>query len=138
MKTTRFQKATLGIAGVTALGIGGFIALAPQEFYASYGITIGSDANLRSELRAPGAGLAAFGALMLAGLFHRTLSLPAQISALIIYLAFPAGRVIGLLADGVPSAGIIAALVFELALAALCLVAFWPRLRTEAHPAPQA
>jgi len=44
--------------------------------------------------------------------------------ALIVFLAFPAGRLIGLIVDGLPSGPIIGALVFELAVAALCIVAF--------------
>jgi len=64
----RFQKITLGIGGITALAIGTFIALAPHAFYASYGIMLRQDPNLLNELRAPGAGLAVFGALMLAGI----------------------------------------------------------------------
>jgi len=64
MKLT--QKIALGVAGITALGIGTVIVAAPHAFYASYGIALGPDPSLLSELRAPGAGLAAFGAVMLA------------------------------------------------------------------------
>jgi transposase InsO family protein len=45
---------------LTALTIGAFILFAPHAFYGSYGITLGEDASLLSELRAPGAGLAGF------------------------------------------------------------------------------
>ena len=54
MQLTRFQKITLGISGITALVIGSFITLAPHAFYAGYGITLGPEPNLLSELRAPG------------------------------------------------------------------------------------
>ena len=63
---TPVQKIALSIAGFTSLGIGAFILAAPHAFYASYGIALGQDPSLLSELRAPGAGLAAFGAVMLA------------------------------------------------------------------------
>ena len=65
------QKIALGISGVTSLGIGSFILAAPHTFYASYGITLGFEPSLLSELRAPGAGLAAFGAIMLFDLAMR-------------------------------------------------------------------
>ncbi|SDI94912.1 DUF4345 domain-containing protein [Aliiruegeria lutimaris] len=128
MTLTRFEKIALGIAGVTALGIGAFILLAPQAFYASYGITLGNDPNLRSELRAPAASLAAFGVLMLAGIMREKLSQVSIVAALTVFLAFPAGRLVGVIADGVPSGSVMGALVIELAIAGLCLLAFRRRL----------
>ncbi|MCG6883604.1 MAG: DUF4345 domain-containing protein [Silicimonas sp.] len=128
---TLTQKFALCIAGTTSLGIGAFILTAPHAFYASYGIALGTDPSLLSELRAPGAGLAAFGAVMLAGSFRPALGHAAFVAAQTVFLAFPAGRVLGILADGIPSHGILGALVLELAIAALCLFAF----RQGAEPA---
>lgn len=130
MQITRFQKITLGINGVTALAIGTFIALAPHAFYASYGITLGQDPNLLNELRAPGAGLAAFGALMLAGVVRAAMAPIALSVALIVYLAFPAGRIVGIFIDGMPSGSVIGALVFEVIIAGLLLAAFKPTRTT--------
>ena len=121
---TPVQKIALGVAGFTSLGIGGFILAAPHAFYASYGITLGQDPSLLSELRAPGAGLAAFGAVMLAGIVRPALRQCAVVAALTVFLAFPAGRLVGLAIDGIPSGSIVGALVLELAIAALCLFAF--------------
>ena len=118
------QKIALSIAGFTSLGIGAFILAAPHAFYASYGIALGQDPSLLSELRAPGAGLAAFGAVMLAGIVRPALRQTAIVAALTVFLAFPAGRVAGLAIDGIPSSGILGALVLELAIAVLCLFAF--------------
>lgn len=124
MTLTRFQKTALGIAGLTALGIGGAILAAPVAFYAGYGIVLTQDASLLSELRAPGTGLAALGAIMLAGLVRAGWAPFSLMAALTVYLAFPAGRLASLVMDGVPSGGIIGALVIELAIAGLCLAAF--------------
>lgn len=121
---TATQKAALGIAGVTSLGIGAFIAAAPHASYASYGIALGPDPSLLSELRAPGAALVALGAVMLAGIVRRALQLASVVAALTVFLAFPAGRVLSLVADGMPSSAILGALVLELAIAAMCLAAF--------------
>ncbi|SHM75814.1 protein of unknown function [Roseovarius litoreus] len=126
MTLDRLQNFALGIAGLSALGIGAAITLIPHTFYASYGIALGSDPSLLSELRAPGACLSALGAVMLAGIMWRSLAEAALVAALVVFLGFPAGRVVGLVLDGVPSAGILAALVFELAIAVICLVAFRP------------
>ena len=118
------QKIALGVAGITSLGIGAFILAAPVTFYASYGIMLGPDPNLLSELRAPGAGLAVFGAVMLAGIVRPALRQAALVAALTVFLAFPAGRVVGLAVDGLPSVEILGALMLELAIAGFCLFAF--------------
>ena len=128
MTLNRIEKITLGIGGLTALGIGGMITFAPHAFYASYGITLADDPSLLSELRAPGAGLTALGILMLAGIWRSALAQLAVAVTLVVFLAFPAGRFVGLAVDGMPSSGIIGALILEIAIAALCLFAFRKRL----------
>jgi hypothetical protein len=141
MRPTTCEQIALGLSGLTALTIGVLILFAPQAFYAGYGITLGDDASLLSELRAPGAGLAGFGLLMLRGIWrHATFSV-AVAAALTVFVAFPAGRLVGIAMDGMPSGSVIGALVAELLIAALCLAAFrrrlWqptPRL-TASHPA---
>lgn len=128
MTLNKLEKVTLAVSGVTALGIGAMITFAPHTFYASYGIALGDDPNLLSELRAPGAGLATLGIMMLLGIWRSALAQLAVAATLIVFLAFPAGRFVGLAVDGVPSPGIISALILEVAIAALCLFAFRKRL----------
>lgn len=124
MTLSTFQKAVLGLAGVTAFAIGAAILAAPLAFYASYGIALAADANLLSELRAPGAGLAAFGAIMLAGVWRAEWAATGVVAAMAVYLAFPLGRLVSLALDGAPSSSVLGALIVELALAGLCVVAF--------------
>ena len=45
----------------------------------------------------------------------------------------PVGRLVGLAVDGMPSGGLVGALLFELLIAALCLAAFRHRLRPDAQ-----
>ncbi|MCA0998604.1 DUF4345 domain-containing protein [Alloyangia pacifica] len=132
MKPTMFEKSALGLSGLTALTIGAFILFAPHAFYASYGITLGYDASLLSELRAPGAGLAAFGLLMLLGIRQYEILPCSMVAAVTIFFAFPLGRLVGLAVDGMPSSSIIGALVAELVIGALSLLAFRRRLRLAA------
>jgi hypothetical protein len=132
MRPTLFEKVALGLSGLTALTIGAFILFAPHAFYSSYGITLGDDANLLSELRAPGAGLASFGLLMLLGIWRHAVLPVGMAAALTVFIAFPTGRLVGLAADGMPSGNVIGALVVELILALLCLAAFRRRLRQPA------
>lgn len=75
------------------------------------------------------AGLAGLGVLILAGLVRSAFSKVATVAALTVFLSFPAGRLVGLLVDGMPSGSIIGALVLELAIAVLCLIAFRHQLR---------
>ncbi|MEX5727517.1 hypothetical protein Ga0609869_000870 [Rhodovulum iodosum] len=133
MRPTLLEKIALGLSGLTALTIGAFILFAPHVFYASSGITLGEDANLLSELRAPGAGLAGFGFLMLLGIWRHAVRPVGMAAALTVFTAFPAGRLVGLALDGMPSGNVIGALVIELMIAALCLAAFRRRLW---QPAP--
>lgn len=132
MQITRFQQVALGVAGTTALAIGSFIVSAPHAFYASYGIVLGQDPNLLSELRAPGAGLAALGAVMLAGVVRTSMTAAALVTALTVFFAFAAGRVVSLAVDGVPSTSVSAALLIEVAIGLLLVAAFRPR------PAPRS
>jgi hypothetical protein len=131
MSLTLLEKVTLGISGLTAVGVGGFIMVAPQVFYASYGIALGDDPSLLSELRAPAACLVTLGVLMLSGIWRAAMAQLAIAATLIVFLAFPAGRLIGVAVDGLPSDGIIGALVLEVAIAALCVFAFRRRVATE-------
>lgn len=128
MRPTLFEKIALGLSGLTALTIGAFILFAPHAFYGSYGITLGQDVNLLSELRAPGAGLAGFGLLMMLGIWRQAILHVAMAVALTVFIAFPTGRLVGLAVDGMPSGSVVGALVVELVIAALCLAAFRRRL----------
>ena len=127
MQLSRLQKLTLGLSGLVAFTIGAFILVSPQAFYTSYGITLNRDPNLLSELRAPGAGLATLGAIMLLGIGRRAMTQVAVVAAFAVYLAFPLGRLVSLAVDGVPSGSILAALAIEIVIACLLLTAFGQR-----------
>nr|WP_321455735.1 DUF4345 domain-containing protein [uncultured Cohaesibacter sp.] len=138
MPLTLFQKLALGLAGLTAVGIGFTITAIPHMFYTSYGIALGPDASLLSELRAPGAGLTAFGIIMLLGIVKQSYATIAIVAAQTVFLAFPAGRLVSLAIDGMPSEGILAALAFELVIAVLCLLAFLPKRRRQQNQSQAA
>ncbi|NEO86666.1 MAG: DUF4345 domain-containing protein [Spirulina sp. SIO3F2] len=127
MLMSKFQKVMLGLAGFTAFAIGSLITLAPHAFYASYGFALDNNPTLLSELRGPGANLAVLGAIVMAGLFVKSISKISIAIALIIFLAFPVGRVIGIAADGLPSENVLAALAVEMIVGLLLLVAFAKR-----------
>lgn len=148
MKHNLLEKTALGVSGLIALTIGASILFVPHAFYAGYGIfyagygiALGDDASLLSEFRAPGAGLANFGAIMLLGIWKHALQPISIASALAVFLAFPVGRLVGLALDGMPSGNVIAALVVEVAIAALLLVTSrrqFPRFAAPTRVAPHA
>ena len=124
MSSTRLEKTALAVSGGTAITVGALILATPHAFFASYGITLEANASLLSELRAPAAGLAVCGVVMLIGIWRARVTPLSKSLALIVFLAFPAGRVLGLVVDVRPSEPIIAALIFEIVVAALCCIAF--------------
>ena len=113
MTMVLWRRLVLGAAGIIALGIGLAILSDPSGFYAGYGVDIGADPNLRSELRAPGANLAVLGAIILAGAVW---SVWARISAILgaaVFLAYGVGRVVSMALDGYPGQGLVEAAVIE-------------------------
>ena len=65
---------------------------------------------------------------MLLGLWRRAMIPISMTAALAVFLSFPAGRLVGLVLDGLPTGSVIGAFLVEVAVAALCLVAFRRRL----------
>ena len=63
---------------------------------------------------------------MLSGVFRAAMAPIALAVALTVFLAFPVGRIVGIVMDGMPSGSVIGALAFEIIIAALLLFAFKP------------
>ena len=111
-------------AGVLLFLIGGLLLFAPHGFFADNGVTLGSDPNLMSEIRAPAGLLVASGAFIAISAVSRRL-MPAGLGlAAMVYGAYGLSRAVSLGLDGMPSQGIVAAMAIELVVCALALVAF--------------
>lgn len=76
-KDSYMMKLTLLVSGLVAVGVAGTILLAPEVFYAGYGIEVEGDATLVNELKAPAGVLLAAGLLMFAGVFRTELGIGA-------------------------------------------------------------
>ena len=136
MKFNKLQTTVLSVAGFTALLIGVYIAFDPLAFYSSYDLVLKGNADMLSELRATGMNLAVLGCVMLGGVSRSSLR-PLAISAcLIVFGSFAAGRVLGILVDGLPSEKVIGALLIELMIAALCFAAFFGKRRATGNAQP--
>lgn len=114
---------TLLATGVLTGLIGMGILLMPDAFYATYRITVPESASPRSELKTLGTILLLAGGLMVTGVVKPALQTTALIVASLTYTALVAGRMLGLIVDGMPSTGILAAWAVEAALLLLIVIA---------------
>ncbi len=125
---TRFSshviKGLLLISGLLAAGIAATILLAPDAFYAGYGIDAGSNVSLANELRAPAGLLFIAGLLMLAGVVRTELTVLSLAIATVIYLSYGLSRLLSMAIDGVPHSGLVTAAALEIAIGVICLMIF--------------
>lgn len=126
----------LGSAGVLALGIGAAITIAPNVFYGSYGIELPPGPDLMSELRAPGANLAVLGTLILIGSLRAGWTTFSTLLGALVFLAYATGRAISITLDGMPSEGILLAMVLELIIGGICAAMLFHQKEKAAIPVP--
>jgi len=112
----------LTVSGLLLLVIGSTILLIPHTFYASDGIVLGNDPSLLSEIRAPGGLLVISGSLILIGVFRPTLRSLALMLTVLVYGSFGLSRLLSFYLDGMPSHGLMIAMVVELVVAGIGLV----------------
>lgn len=112
---------TLFLCGAVLLAIGLSITFSPADFYASSGITLGSNVSLISELRAPAGMLIVAGLFILASLRITSLRSQAWLTATLIYLSYGVARLVGFTIDGTPHADIVSAAVIEILLGTISL-----------------
>lgn len=134
MQPSKKLRVLLAFSGLLAIGIGAMLLLVPVQFHATNGIRIASDANLLSELRAPGGSLLALGSMMLLGVFASAFTLAATAIGATVYLSYGGARLISIGLDGLPGPGILAATAIELAMGAMCAGA-WIRSALRARGA---
>ena len=109
-------------SGLLAAGVGLASLLAPDVFYAVYGIEIGSNVNLTNELKAS-AGVWVITALLALQATVRTERVePALGIAATVYLACGASRILSVALDGIPDFTLVLATFVELAIGAACLL----------------
>lgn len=127
MKNSNLRNLMVGrlvllLAGLGASGIALAIQIAPEMFYASYGIELGGNSNLINELKAPAGALLLAGVLILAGSIRVRLIVLSTAIAAAVYLSFGLSRVLSMIIDGVPHDALVSAAVAEVAIGTICLV----------------
>lgn len=117
----RFTRGLLLLSGLVAVAIAATILVAPQAFYASYDIDLGSNVDLVNELKAPAGALLVAGFLMLAGVVRTDLAPVSFGTAAAVYLSYGGSRLVSMLVDGVPNESLVSAAVVEILIGAVCL-----------------
>ena len=126
---TRVLRIYFAVAGLTSMGAGGGLLFTPVAFRHSVGIALERSASVMSETRAPGAALLAAGVLMHFAAVRPAYTRLALGTGALVYLSFGAGRLLSLALDGRPHPSLVIAMIVELALGAIGLLALRIDLR---------
>ncbi len=114
-------KIYLFLAGVVLILVGGFIAVLPSQYIGKFAIE-NYNQDLLSELRGLGGSLFFTGTFILLGAFLKKIANSALVVSLLVFSSFVFFRTLGLIIDGTPNYGIIAALIIEIVLLMFGLV----------------
>ncbi|BBH71611.1 hypothetical protein ACTI_82960 [Actinoplanes sp. OR16] len=109
----------LGVAGLVAMTIGAASFLAPEAFHEMSGTT-----GSLNETRANGGGLLGAGTLIFLGAIRRPATAHAAVLGAVLYLGYALGRLLSATLDPAPNAGLVTAMVAELALGVACVFAY--------------
>lgn len=124
MKNSIVLKIILFISGLIAIGIGGTILTMPAAFYATNGINLEGNINLLNEIRASGGALLASGILIILGAFITKLTFTSTVISTLLYFSYGLSRILSIVLDGMPSEGLVQAVILELIIGLFCIFAF--------------
>lgn len=114
------SRVTLLLAGIVALCAGLGLVTMPQVFFASYGIELGAQPSMLSEIRAPGALLVAVSVVLLLGALVEAQRVRAAWLGSLCYLSYAAARLVSAMVDGLPHLNLLYAGAGELFLGLAC------------------
>ena len=123
MQDSTVLKTILIIAGLIGAGVGGAILFIPEAFHATTGIHLGGDVSLLNEMRASGGALLAGGVLVLSGAWIQNLTFTSIVVAALLYLSYGLSRVLSMIVDGMPDAGLVQVAGLEIVIGLVCVVA---------------
>ena len=133
MKNSKVLKIYLGLSGLLLTFIGGSTLLMPVEMKGSAGIDVAGNISVLNDIRAASALLLAFAILTLLGAFAKKLRYTSTLVATLLFLSLGIGRVISIVADGMPVDGLVKAtgLEFVLGIAGAIFFAIYREKNTE-------
>lgn len=111
------QKMYLSLSGILLIVIGSYIALATSAYLTQFGVIESRSVDFFSELRGMGGGLVGYGLLALCGVFNRHLEKTALVISMLVFCTFSMFRVLSIVLDGMPSQGVLMALLIEVVFA---------------------
>ncbi len=123
MNSNRLINVFLIIAGLIGLLVGVGLAFFPTAMEAQYGIEISGNINHLSETRAPGVAILAISVIILLGAFKPSWKFLALVLSAIVFLSYGVGRLLSLMLDGVPMEGLLMAMIIELSIGIIALIA---------------
>jgi len=123
MKSSKVLKVILFISGLIAVGVGATILIMPVTFYASSGINLNGDVSLLNEVRASGGALLACGLVITLGAFIAKLTFTSIVLSTLLYLSYGLSRMMSMIIDGMPVDALIQAVILELVIGFVCVVA---------------
>ncbi|MEL6675421.1 MAG: DUF4345 domain-containing protein [Bacteroidota bacterium] len=124
MKDSKVLKAYLIVAGLLLAFIGGATLLMPVALKTGSGIDIAGNINVINDVRASSALLFSLAVVMLTGAFSPKLTYTASLLSAVLFLALGTGRVVSILADGMPVEGLIGATGLEFVLGIVGAILF--------------
>ncbi len=123
MKNSIVLKIILGIGSATFLLAGSFAAFNPLQYVARNGIDIAGQLTLLNDYRGSGAVLIGAGIIMFLGIIHERMRFTSIVVMSVLYTTFALGRIISIIADGLPVEGLVKATVVELIIGLVAIFA---------------
>ena len=124
MKNSKVLKGFLILSGLLLTFIGGATLFMPVAMKASAGINIAGNISVINDTRASSALFLAVALLIISGAFSRKLTFTASLISFIFFLSVGTGRIISLVADGMPVDGLVKATGLELVLGIIGAILF--------------
>lgn len=124
MKNSIGLKIYLIISGLLLTVIGGSTLLMPVKMKATENIDIAGDISALNDVRAFSALLLATALLSLVGAFNKQLKYTSAFIMPLLFIALGVGRLISIVADGIPAEGMVMATVLEFVLGFIGLILF--------------
>ncbi len=123
MKNSIVLKIILGIGSAMFLLAGSFAAFNPLQYVARNGIDIAGQLTLLNDYRGSGAVLIGAGIIMFLGIIHERMRFTSIVVMSVLYSTLALGRIISIIADGLPVEGLVKATVVELIIGLVAIFA---------------
>lgn len=123
MNSNKAINVFLVLAGLVGILVGVGLTFFPVEMQAGYDNMISGNISQLSETRAQGTAILTISTVILIGAFRSGWKYIAVFLAAIVFLSYGIGRLVGILTDGVPVAGLLVAMIVELLIGVIALIA---------------